>query len=83
VGDLPPGAEFHILLWNADGSGKVTDGGHINAGLTGTVTIAVPAGGMAALTTMEGGDRFCGLKSDLCYRQSLTALGHGVGDHNH
>jgi hypothetical protein len=79
VGDLPPLAEFHVLLWNADGSGKVTDGGHVNAGLNGTVTIAVPAGGMAALTTMQRRDHFCGFLHNGC---SLWPL-HGIGDHTH
>jgi hypothetical protein len=52
IGDLPRGTEFHVLVWNGDGAGKVTDGGQLNAAGTGTVTVNVPAGGMVALTTM-------------------------------
>ena len=55
VGDLPRGTEFKVLLWNADGSGKVTDGGRVNAGGSGTVTVSIPAGSMVALTTVQGG----------------------------
>ena len=83
VGDLPQGTEFHVLLWNADGSGKVTDGGHVNAGITGTVTIAVPAGGMAALTTMERRDRFCGFMTRQCDLWPLPGIGHNIGDHSY
>lgn len=53
VGDLPLGTEFKVLLWNADGNGKVTDGGRVNAGGTGTVTVPVPAGSLVALTTIN------------------------------
>ncbi|HEU4981215.1 MAG TPA: hypothetical protein VFT88_00920 [Acidobacteriaceae bacterium] len=52
IGDLPRGTEFHVLVWNGDGAGKVTDGGQLNTAGTGTVTVNVPAGGMVALTTM-------------------------------
>ncbi len=52
IGDLPRGTEFHVLVWNGDGSGKVNDGGQVNAARTGTVSVNVPAGGMVALTTM-------------------------------
>ncbi|HET8638347.1 MAG TPA: hypothetical protein VFL96_15965 [Acidobacteriaceae bacterium] len=52
IGDLPRGTEFHVLVWNSDGAGKVTDGGRVNATGTGTVTVNVPAEGMVALTTM-------------------------------
>jgi hypothetical protein len=52
IGDLPRGTEFHVLVWNSDGAGKVTDGGRVNAAGTGTVTVNVPAQGMVALTTM-------------------------------
>jgi len=52
IGDLPRGTEFRVLVWNGDGSGKVTEGGQVNAAGTGTVTVNVPAGGMVALTTM-------------------------------
>jgi hypothetical protein len=57
VGDLPAGAEFRVLLWNADGSGKVTDAGRVNAGRSGMITVSVPTGSLVALTTMERRDR--------------------------
>lgn len=51
VGDLPRGTEFRVLDWNGEGTGKVTDGGRVNAGGTGAVTVQIPADGMIALTT--------------------------------
>ena len=66
VGNLPVGAEFRVLVWNADGSGKVSDGGRVNAGGTGTVTVPVPAGGFVSLTTMAGKERLCGYQTDPC-----------------
>ncbi|HEX5285287.1 MAG TPA: hypothetical protein VFW30_14285 [Bryocella sp.] len=51
IGDLPAGEEFRQLVWNADGSGKVTESGPVNAGPNGTVTVSVPAGSLVALTT--------------------------------
>jgi len=54
IGNLPRGTEFRVLLWNADGTGKVTDGGRVNAEGNGTVTVSMPAGGMVALTTLAG-----------------------------
>jgi hypothetical protein len=53
IGDLPRGTEFQILVWNNDGSGKVTNGGRMNAGGNGAVTVSVPAEGMVALTTVR------------------------------
>lgn len=53
IGDLPRGTDFQVLLWNGDGSGKVTNGGRVNAGGNGIVTVNAPAGGMVALTTVK------------------------------
>lgn len=53
IGDLPRGTEFQILVWNNDGSGKVTNGGRVNAGGNGAVAVSVPAEGMVALTTVR------------------------------
>lgn len=53
IGDLPTGAEFTELVWNADGSGKVTESGKVNAGSSGTITVTVPAGSLVALTTRQ------------------------------
>jgi hypothetical protein len=53
IGDLPRGTEFKVLVWNADGSGKVTDGGTVNAAGSGSVTVHTPAQGMVALTTVS------------------------------
>jgi hypothetical protein len=53
IGDLPAGVEFRQLVWNADGSGKVTESGTVNAGPSGTITVSVPAGSFVALTTKQ------------------------------
>jgi hypothetical protein len=53
LGDLPAGVEFRQLVWNADGSGKVTESGTVNAGPSGTITVSVPAGSFVALTTKQ------------------------------
>ena len=53
IGDLPRGTELNVLIWNADGAGKVTNVGKVNAGGTGTVTVQAPGGSMIALTTMR------------------------------
>ena len=51
IGNLPRGTEFKVLDWNADGTGKITVGGRVNAGGDGAVTVETPAEGMVALTT--------------------------------
>jgi hypothetical protein len=53
IGDLPPGAEFRELVWNADGGGKVTESGRVNTGPSGTITVSVPAGSLVALSTTQ------------------------------
>ena len=53
VGNLPRATELNVLVWNADGSGKVTNAGTVNSGGTGTVTVNVPAQSMVALTTVK------------------------------
>jgi hypothetical protein len=51
IGNLPADTEFHIIIWNADGSGKLSAAGSINSGAAGAVAAEVPAGAMAAITT--------------------------------
>jgi len=53
IGDLPRGTDLRVLVWNGDSSGMVTDGGRVNTGGNGIVTVNAPAGGMVALTTMQ------------------------------
>lgn len=55
VGDLPANTVFHVLLWNGDGAGKVTAAADVNSGAAGAVSLNVPAGSMAALTTVAMG----------------------------
>jgi len=52
VGDLPANTAFNVLVWNADGSGKVTTASGVNSGPTGTVSVNVPTQAMVALTTV-------------------------------
>ncbi|KRE36490.1 hypothetical protein [Paenibacillus sp. Soil724D2] len=53
VGDLPANTDFKVMVWNADGSGKVTSSGSVNSGVTGTVNVQAPAGSMVVLTTVN------------------------------
>lgn len=55
VGDLPTNTTFDVLVWNANGSGKVTSGGTINSGQAGAVSINLPIQGVVALTTVATG----------------------------
>jgi hypothetical protein len=55
LGDLPANTVFHVLLWNADGAGKVTAAADVNSGAEGAVSLNMPAGSMAALTTVATG----------------------------
>jgi hypothetical protein len=55
VGDLPANTIFNVLIWNADGTGKVTAGAGMNSGATGTVSVSAPAGSVVALTTSAVG----------------------------
>ena len=55
VGDLPANTMFNVLIWNADGSGRVTAGAGVNSGATGTVSVSAPADSVVALTTSEVG----------------------------
>jgi hypothetical protein len=66
LGNLPAGTEFRMLVWNADGLGKVSDGGRVNTEGTGTLTVSVPAGSLVALTSMAGKERLCGYQTDPC-----------------
>jgi hypothetical protein len=51
IGDLPSNTAFNVLIWNADGSGKVTSGGVVNSGVDGSVRVDAPAQSLVALTT--------------------------------
>lgn len=55
LGDLPANTVFHVMLWNGDGAGRVTAAADVNSGSVGAVTVDVPAGSMAALTTVATG----------------------------
>ncbi|HZL29273.1 MAG TPA: hypothetical protein VFC39_22295 [Acidobacteriaceae bacterium] len=83
VGDLPAGAEFNVLLWNADGSGQVTYGGRVNAGRSGTIAVSIPAGSFAAVTTMENRDHNCGFRFGPCGGWSSRDQGRGNPGHGH
>ena len=52
VGDLPVNTTFNVLVWNSDGSGKVTSLGTVNSGPNGFVSFSAPAQGLTALTTV-------------------------------
>jgi hypothetical protein len=51
VGDLPANRTFNVLVWNSDGSGKVTSLGTVDSGPSGFVSFSAPAQGLVALTT--------------------------------
>ena len=51
VGDLPANTTFNVLVWNSDGSGKITNIGTVNSGLNGFVSFSVPAQGLTVLTS--------------------------------
>jgi hypothetical protein len=51
VGDLPANTTFNVLVWNSDGSGKVTSLGTVNSGPNGFVSFSAPVQGLTALTT--------------------------------
>jgi hypothetical protein len=55
VGDLPPKTAFSVLIWNADGSGKITAAPAVSSDATGTVSVSAPAGSVLALTTAPVG----------------------------
>ncbi len=53
IGSLPANTEFKVLLWNGDGSGKVTNAGTVNSSAAGTATVDAPADSVVALTTVS------------------------------
>ncbi|HWB84658.1 MAG TPA: hypothetical protein VG675_11005 [Bryobacteraceae bacterium] len=55
IGDLPFNAVFRVLVWNADGSGKVTASVPINSGAAGVISVSAPALSVVALTTVAVG----------------------------
>jgi hypothetical protein len=55
IGDLPSNTAFRVLIWNADGSGKVTQAAGVNSGADGIVSVSAPAGSVLALTTVATG----------------------------
>jgi hypothetical protein len=74
VGDLPAWTEFKVLIWNADGAGKVTNADRVNSGITGTVTINAPAGSLVALTNASSTWWPCGDRIGRCDWQSAQSL---------
>ncbi|MGH9643374.1 MAG: hypothetical protein ACRD3Q_13245, partial [Terriglobales bacterium] len=67
IGNLSRGTEFNVLVWNADGSGTVTNAGTVNAGGNGTVTVHATASSMVALTTLPAtGWRLCRSQGGPC-----------------
>lgn len=74
VGDLPAGTDFKVLIWNADGTGGVTNAGIINSGATGTVTFNAPDESMVALAAASGpAGQLCGDSVGSC---DVTAGSH-------
>ncbi len=83
IGDLPEGVEFRELVWNADGSGKVTESGRVNTGFSGTITVSVPAGSLLALTTRQQDDHHCGARSGPCGDWQRHGEDYGNEGHAH
>jgi|SRR5579859_295824 len=52
IGDLPANTSFNVLVWNADGSGKVSSAGTANSGPSGAVQVNAPVQSLVALTTV-------------------------------
>ncbi|MFK7694990.1 hypothetical protein [Paenibacillus sp. HJGM_3] len=53
IGDLPANTNFNVIIWNADGSGQLSNAGNVNSGNTGTVSVNAPAGSLVCLTTVS------------------------------
>lgn len=66
IGDLPAWRPFKVLIWNADGNGKVTNAGFVFSGSTGTVEVNAPAGSLVALTTGPNSWDLCGFHPGPC-----------------
>ena len=75
IGNLARGAQFNVLIWNADGSGTVSNAGTVNAGGNGTVTVHTPASSMVALTTLPAtGWRLCRSQGGPCVFGAPTQI---------
>jgi hypothetical protein len=77
IGDLPAGAEFRELVWNADGSGKVTESERANTGFSGTITVSIPAGSLVVLTTGQQDDYPCESSTGPCGAWQPRGENHG------
>jgi hypothetical protein len=53
VGGLPPMTTFHLVLWNVDGAGKLTNGPLVTTDALGVATLIAPQTAVWALTTHE------------------------------
>lgn len=53
VGGLPAGRSFHLLSWNADGSGTIRDMGSVQADKTGMVRVSLHFQEFSVLTTLD------------------------------
>lgn len=51
IGGLPANTLFHLVTWNADGTGRNVDIGFMDSGATGTLAFSVPLDAVFALTT--------------------------------
>jgi cellulase (glycosyl hydrolase family 5) len=51
IGGLPPSTTFRVVLWNADGSGSLSQGPTVPTDANGVATLTVPQHAVFALTT--------------------------------
>ena len=52
IGELTPGTEFNLAIWNATGNGETVDAGAVTANAAGVVRFQVPLHAAFALTTV-------------------------------
>jgi hypothetical protein len=52
IGELTPGMEFNLAIWNATGNGETVDAGTVTANAAGVVRFQVPLHAAFALTTV-------------------------------
>ena len=53
ISGLTAGKEFHFLIWNADGQGRIKDNGFLKANASGVVSFALEKESFAVLTTLN------------------------------
>ena len=53
IGGLPLNKQFHFLVWNNNGNGKIKDNGVVQANEAGVVSINLELESFAVLTTMD------------------------------